>query len=33
LTAVDLERNSRIRLGLESTTLTEGEAREWVALL
>jgi hypothetical protein len=33
LTAVDLERNGRIRQGFESTTLTDHEAREWVALL
>ena len=33
LTAVDLESNSRIRRGLESTSLSEREAREWVALI
>lgn len=33
LTAVDLERNTRIRRGLESSTMSEQEAREWVALL
>jgi hypothetical protein len=33
LTAVDLERNLRIRQGLLSTTLTDREAREWLALL
>jgi hypothetical protein len=33
LTAVDLDRNSRIRQGLESSSLTDAEAREWVALL
>ncbi|HEY7611824.1 MAG TPA: hypothetical protein VH764_02420 [Gemmatimonadales bacterium] len=33
LTAVDLERNSRIRRGLESSSLSEREAREWVALI
>lgn len=33
LTAVDLERNSRIRKGLMSPSLTDQEAREWVALL
>jgi hypothetical protein len=33
LTAIDLERNSRIREGLEATRLNEEEAREWVALL
>ena len=33
LTAIDLERNSRIRQGLESTSLDQEEAREWVALL
>jgi DNA-directed RNA polymerase specialized sigma24 family protein len=33
LTAVDLERNGRIRQGLESSSLTDAEARTWVALL
>ncbi len=33
LTAVDLERNLRIRQGLETTALAEPAAREWVALL
>ena len=33
LTAVDLERNTRIRRGLESPKLSGQEAREWVALL
>jgi hypothetical protein len=33
LTAVDLERNSRIRKGLEAGSLGEREAREWVALI
>ncbi len=33
LTAVDLERNSRIRNGLEAESLTDAEAREWAALL
>jgi hypothetical protein len=33
LTAIDLERNTRIRQGLESTSMSEQEAREWVALL
>ena len=33
LTAVDLERNSRIRQGVESSSLDEGRAREWVSLL
>jgi hypothetical protein len=33
LTAVDLERNSHIREGLESSSLTDAEARKWVALL
>jgi hypothetical protein len=33
LTAVDLERNGRVRKGIESPALTETEAREWVALL
>ena len=33
LTAIDLERNSRIRQGLESRSMSEPEARAWAALL
>ena len=33
LTAIDLERNTRICQGLESTSMSDQEAREWVALL
>lgn len=33
LTAIDLERNTRIRQGLESSSMSEQDAREWVALL
>lgn len=33
LTAIDLERNNRIRQGLETAALSEAEARDWVALL
>jgi hypothetical protein len=33
LTAVDLERNSRIREGIERPTMTDTEAREWLRLL
>jgi hypothetical protein len=33
LTAIDLERNRRIREGLESSSMSDQEAREWVALL
>ena len=33
LTAVDLERNTRIRRGLESTSISEQGTREWLALL
>ena len=33
LTAVDLERNTRIRRGLESSSISEQEVREWLALL
>ena len=33
LTAVDLERNGRIRQGLESSAMSEQEIREWLALL
>ena len=33
LTAIDLERNGRIREGLESSSMTDQEVREWVALL
>jgi hypothetical protein len=33
LTAIDLERNTRIRRGLESSSMNDQETREWVALL
>jgi hypothetical protein len=33
LTAIDLERNRRIREGLESSSASDQESREWVALL
>lgn len=33
LTTADLERNSLIRRGVESTSMSEREAQEWVALL
>ena len=33
LSAVDLERNTRIRQGLEMSSITSEQAREWVALL
>ena len=33
LTAIDLERNSRLRQGLELLSLSEQQANEWVALL
>ena len=33
LTAVDLERNTRVRRGLELPSISEKEAREWVSLL
>jgi hypothetical protein len=33
LTAVDLERNLRIREGIDSNPMSEGEAREWIGLL
>jgi hypothetical protein len=33
LTAVDLERNTRIRQGLEKMSMTDEQAREWTALL
>ena len=33
LTAIDLERNTRIRRGLELSAMSAQEAREWVALL
>lgn len=33
LTAIDLERNSRIRQGLEARSLSEEKARAWLALL
>jgi len=32
-TAVDLDRNSRIRKGIENPSMSDAEAREWVALL
>ncbi len=32
-TAIDLEKNGRIRRGLEASSMTDREAREWVALL
>jgi hypothetical protein len=32
LTAVDLDRNSRIRAGLEKARMTDGEIREWLQL-
>ena len=31
--AVDLERNTRIRHGLEMSSITDEQAREWIALL
>jgi hypothetical protein len=31
LTTADLERNTRIREGIESQTMTEAEARHWLA--
>ncbi|MGE5212659.1 MAG: hypothetical protein ACM3NN_03080 [Nitrospirota bacterium] len=31
--AIDLERNTRIRKGLEMSSMTDDQAREWVALL
>ena len=33
LTAIDLERNRRLREGLEASSMSEQETREWVALL
>jgi hypothetical protein len=33
LTAYDLDRNSKIRAGLEQPTLSERECREWATLL
>jgi hypothetical protein len=33
LTAVDLERNTRIRQGLEAPSMSDEQAREWAALL
>ncbi len=33
LTAIDLERNTRIRQGLDSPSLNDEQAREWAALL
>jgi hypothetical protein len=33
LTAADLERNTRIRRGLESSSMSDREIREWVALI
>lgn len=33
LTAIDLERNTRIRQGLESSSMSDQEAREWISLL
>ena len=33
LSAVDLERNTRIRQGLESSSMSDEQARDWVALL
>ena len=33
LTAVDLERNTRIRQGLESSSMTDEQAADWAALL
>ena len=33
LTAVDLEKHTRIRQGLEKSSMTEEQAREWLALL
>ena len=32
-TAIDLERNTRIRQGLDKSSMSEQEAHEWVALL
>jgi hypothetical protein len=33
LTAIDLERNTRLREGIEKESLSEEEAREWAAFL
>ncbi|HEY5893063.1 MAG TPA: hypothetical protein VIT91_07510 [Chthoniobacterales bacterium] len=33
LTAVDLERNTRLRNGLENPSMSDSELREWIALL
>jgi hypothetical protein len=33
LTAADLARNTRIREGLEAQTMTEAEARRWLAMI
>jgi hypothetical protein len=33
LTVVDLERNARIREGVEGAGMTDAEAREWLSLL
>lgn len=33
VTAIDLERNGRIRRGLEASSMSDREAREWAALL
>jgi hypothetical protein len=33
LTAIDLERNTRIRRGLEASSISDEEARDWAALL
>ena len=33
LTVVDLERNTRIRQGIERRNMTDTEAREWLRLL
>ena len=33
LSAIDLERNTRIRQGLEVSSMTDDQARDWVALL
>lgn len=33
LTAIDLERNGRIRRGIDGASLSDDEAREWLALL
>ncbi len=33
LTAIDLERNGRIRQGLEQSSMSDDDARKWVALL